>query len=234
MKWLRTLVLFDQGGVMDSTDWSNVHESYVRSIRRIDHPVGSGSLTLRRKEQRTKDQWTRNGVPYLRTRFLQHMLRDEGWHAEGIMTLAPDRRQPTIKLYPSKEDHREPVSSEFGGFDFVTKTDSGTRVAIEWETGNISSSHRSMNKLAIALANDVIQVGVLIVPSRPLYEHLTDRIGNINELSGYLGMWEKLKVGVNRGLLAITVVEHDHLTSDPTASYLPVGRDGRSAEGLAK
>ncbi len=75
----------------------------------------------------------------------------------------------------------------------MIKGDNGMQIAIEWETGNISSSHRSMNKLALALGAGIIQVGVLIVPSRSLYEHLTDRIGNIGELSGYLSMWEGLK-----------------------------------------
>lgn len=126
------------------------------------------------------------------------------------------------------EPHREPITSEFGRFDFVTTATAGTHVAIEWETGNISSSHRSINKLAIALATGKIQVGVLIVPSRDLYDHLTDRIGNIRELSGYLSMWKGLETGVERGLLAISIVEHDALTDDPSVPYLPVGKDGRA------
>lgn len=116
----------------------------------------------------------------------------------------------------------------------MTTAANGTRIAIEWETGNISSSHRSMNKLAIALTNGVVEVGVLILPSRNLYEHLTDRIGNIGELSGYLSMWEGLKSVVERGLLAITVVEHDELSSDPALPYLTVGSDGRAKQGKAK
>ena len=91
-----------------------------------------------------------------------------------------------------------------------------------------------MNKLAIALSNGIIEVGVLILPSRALYEHLTDRIGNIGELSGYLAMWEGLKAVVTRGLLAITVVEHDALTSDSSLPYLTVGGDGRAREGRSK
>ncbi len=125
-------------------------------------------------------------------------------------------------------------ASDFGGFDFMTTAANGTRIAIEWETGNISSSHRSMNKLAIALGNGIVEVGVLIVPSRALYEHLTDRIGNIGELSGYLAMWEGLKSVVERGLLAITVVEHDALTTDTGLPYLAVGGDGRSREGRSR
>jgi hypothetical protein len=91
-----------------------------------------------------------------------------------------------------------------------------------------------MNKLAIALASGVIQAGVLIVPSRSCYEHLTDRIGNIGELSGYLELWEAARERVDRGLLGISVVEHDVLTDDETVPYLPVANDGRAAQGRAR
>lgn len=234
MKWLRTLILFDQGDVISSTDWKSLHESYVRSIASIDHPRGSGELRLRRRIKLENGQWKRNGVGYLRTRFLEHIRDVEGWQAERPVDLARDRDQPPIRLYPSLEAYREPITSDFGGFDLVTEGDEGARIAIEWETGNISSSHRSMNKLAIALGAGVVQVGVLIVPSRLLYEHLTDRIGNIGELSGYLSMWEGLKSTVKRGLLAITVVEHDDLTDDVDFPFLPAGNDGRAAEGRLK
>ena len=88
-----------------------------------------------------------------------------------------------------------------------------------------------MNKLGLALAANTIDAAVLVVPSRELYEHLTDRIGNIGELSGYLAMWHGLEPSVKSGLLAITVVEHDELTDDPNYPYLPVGKDGRAKEG---
>jgi Restriction endonuclease BamHI len=184
--------------------------------------------------QQRNGQWSRNGVGYLRSRFLRHMTQEEGWQPESKVDLDSDRLQPPIRLYPSLEPYHEPITSSFGDFDFVTTAPNGIRVAIEWETGNISSSHRSMNKLAIALGNGVVQVGVLILPSRDLYEHLTDRIGNIGELSGYLSMWENLKSGVDRGMLAITIVEHDLLTSDSKFPYLPSGIDGRAREGRSK
>jgi len=234
MKWLRTLVLFDQGNVISSDDWKSLHESYVRSIQSIDNPPGSGKLCLRKKLPLPNNQWLRNGVGYLRARFLDHIQNVEGWKTEGVVDLARDRQQPPIRLYPSLEKYREPITSNFGGFDLVTKGDDKTKIAIEWETGNISSSHRSMNKLAIALGAGIIQIGVLIVPSRNLYEHLTDRIGNIGELSGYLSMWESLKARVPHGLLAISVVEHDELTDDENFRFLKVGADGRAAEGKAK
>ena len=234
MRWLRTIVVFNQGQVVQDPDWTAVHESYVRSIQSIDHPAGTGELLLRRKMRRPNGQWQRNGVNFLRTRFLQHMVQEERWLPEHNVDLGRLRQQPDLSLFPSGEVYREPITSDFGGFDFLTRTGGGLHIAIEWETGNISSSHRSVNKLAIALSSGIIQAGVLIVPSRACYEHLTDRIGNIGELSGYLELWEAAKAGVERGLLAISVVEHDALTNNEAIPYLPTGNDGRAAEGRAR
>jgi hypothetical protein len=231
MKWLRTLVIFDRGGVVYSPDWAQIHDSYVRSIQRIDFPEGASTLTLRCKEREwtgVKWKWHRNGVGYLRQRFLHHMVVDEGWRPEVGVGLGRDRIPPQLMLYPGFLPHQEEITSEFGDFDFVTTAPNGMHVAIEWETGNISSSHRSMNKLAIALGTGKIHAGVLIVPSRNLYEHLTDRIGNIGELSGYLSMWQNLGNQIQIGLLAISIVEHDFLTTDPGFPYLKVGNDGNA------
>lgn len=234
MKWLRTVVVFDKGNVLSSTDWASVHDSYVRSIQSVDFPEGSGSLKLRRKFKRPDGQWNRNGVGYLKRKFLENMVGIEGWKAEVGFDLGQHRAPPNLKLYPSLQPYQEPITSEFGDFDLVTTAPGGTHVAIEWETGNISSSHRSMNKLAIALGTGKVHAGVLIVPSRNLYEHLTDRIGNISELSGYLSMWKDLEARVDRGVLAISVVEHDSLTDEADFLYLPSGNDGRAVQGRAK
>lgn len=177
--------------------------------------------------------YLRNGVNFLRARFLEHMTQEGGWRAELNVELNPDHKPPQLKLYPSLETHQEPIGSKFGQFDFMTTGPDGLKIAIEWETGNISSSHRSMNKLAIALANRLIDVGVLIVPSRSLYEHLTDRIGNIQELSGYLELWHGLGALIHSGVLAITVVEHDELTDNPTIPYLVMGKDGNARKQKA-
>ena len=62
MKWLRTIIVFDKGNVVAERDWATVHESYVRSIRAIEYPAGSGKFILRRKVRLPNDQWKRNGV----------------------------------------------------------------------------------------------------------------------------------------------------------------------------
>lgn len=235
MKWLRTLVLFDKGNVVTSGDWEALHEAYVRAIQRMEHPKGAGTLTLRRKTyDEISEDWNRNGVKPLRTQFLRSMVDDEHWLPEGAFKIAGPTKAPDIRLYPGLEPHQEPITSEFGAFDFITTAPSGTRVAIEWETGNISSSHRSMNKLAIALGAGEIQAGVMIVPSRDMYQHLTDRIGNIGELSPYLPMWSGLSSTVDRGLLAVTVVEHDELSDDEALPYLGRGEDGNAVKWKRK
>ena len=137
MKCLRTLVLFDQGQGMASDDWKTIHTSYIAAIGSIDHIQASGTLTLRRKIKTLEGTCLRNGVVYLRSRFLDYMLHTQGWQAEGIVNLARDRDQPPINLYPSGDSYREPITSDFGGFDFVTIAQGGTRIAIEWETGNM-------------------------------------------------------------------------------------------------
>lgn len=235
MRWLRTLILFNQGNVMSSDGWATVHQSYTRAIETIHHPQNSGALTLRRKSRRPDStQFNRNGVGYLRNSFLRNMVDVERWHPEHIVHLLRDRIQLPALLYPSLEQYQEPITSDFGGFDFLTTTMDGVRVAIEWETGNISSSHRALNKLVIALKHGTIQAGVLILPSKELYAHLTDRIGNMSEVSGYLEMWESLRTTVERGLLAITVVEHDALSDDPDLPYLPTANDGRARQGRVR
>lgn len=48
------------------------------------------------------------------------------------------------------------------------------RIGLEFETGNISSAHRSMNKLALGLANNDIDLAVLMMPIHDLSYYLTD------------------------------------------------------------
>ena len=143
MKWLRTLVLFDKSNVASSSDWQTLHEAYVRAINRVEHPAGTQRLTLRRKVRLPSGQWDRNGVTPLKQQFLHSMVVDEHWLPEGAFDISGPRKAPDIRLYPELAAHEEPIASEFGAFDFITTAPSGTHVAIEWETGNISSSHRS-------------------------------------------------------------------------------------------
>jgi len=235
MKWLRTMVLFDCGDVVRSSDWRSLHNSYVKSIEAIKNPVGSSKFTLRERIPipGKKNKFYRNGVVSIKERFFDHLTLKGGWKEEDRLDFGKGRKELEVPLtlYPSGETYNEPLTTKFGPFDFAATGPNGIKAVIEWETGNISSSHRSINKLCICLNAGIIQAGVVIVPSRLLYTHLTERIGNINELSGYLSLWQSTKVRVDKGLLAISVIEHDKLTTDAAFPLLDRGQDGRSAEG---
>ena len=98
-------------------------------------------------------------------------------------------------------------------------------MAIEWETGNISSSHRSLNKMALGLMRGTIAAGILVVPSRELYRYLTDRVGNMQELEPYLDLWKSIPCTFG-GILQVIAIEHDS-TSTKVPRILK-GTDGRA------
>src|SRR5579884_1383889 len=85
-------------------------------------------------------------------------------------------------------------------------------LAFEWETGNISSSHRAMNKLLLTLKLGGLIGGFLVVPSDRLKVYLTDRIGNIGELRPYFPLWRDTEI--KEGALQIVVVELDAISFD--------------------
>jgi hypothetical protein len=246
-------VVFDRGGLIDSEPWARVHETITGAVKRIVHPPGSDRFVVRRKVPKldargnASKQWVRNGVGPIKRQFLEN-LTEAGWRAEmpvGLARRALAQAEPTaktaLKEYPSKHDFAfddanwsEVFREGLGDFDFYSESVNGLRCVIEWETGNISSSHRSMNKLCLVMLADLIDIGVVILPSQALYRHLTDRIGNWEELSPYLALWHNVGHSVKRGLLAVTVVEHDELTEDPRVPFISQGSDGRSAEGAGK
>ena len=116
------------------------------------------------------------------------------------------------------------LGQNLGGFDAVLQGPEGP-IVVEWETGNISSSHRSMNKLTMLVSNSVIAAGTLVVPSRRLDNvYLTDRIGNYRELEPYLKLWKS--VPCETGVLEIVVIEQDAESFD--VPKIPKGTAGRA------
>lgn len=255
MKFIRTVVVIDKGTLLDSTQWADIHKIYVDAIQAIVHPPRNDRFVIRRKVRKlTADgkptkQWRRNGVVPIKDQFISN-LSNSGWicekpagldRASAALSEAHVTANTLLRDFPGKrhfqlddQDWVEIFREKVGDFDFFCELNGGLRCAIEWETGNISSSHRSMNKLCLVMLAGLIDIGVLILPSRLLYHHLTDRIGNWPELSPYLPLWNHIGQGMQRGLLAVTVVEHDELTDDPAIPFIPQGSDGRSAEGATK
>ncbi len=65
---------------------------------------------------------------------------------------------------------------------------------------------------------------MLIIPSRKLYNWLTDRIGNFLEIEPYFPLWRSITV--KQGVLAVIEIEHDG-TSENVPRIIK-GTDGRA------
>jgi hypothetical protein len=117
-------------------------------------------------------------------------LESKGWELEVRMDLA--------------------TNIEPGPLDAVKILTSQPPFVFEWETGNISSSHRALNKMAVGLIEKKISGGILVVPSGDMYPWLTDRIGNFEELKPYFPIFSNLKV--NKGYYALIVIEQDEIS----------------------
>lgn len=110
-----------------------------------------------------------------------------------------------------------------GKVDALRTTSFGPFV-LEWETGNISSSHRALNKIALGLLRNILAGGVLILPTRFLYPYLTDRVGNYEELRPYFPVWQNIPI--EKGLLMLITIEHDSV--DRSVPFISKGTDGRA------
>ena len=245
MKLVQTVIVFDRGGLCRSAGWEKTYRTYSDNIQKMVNPPGGNLFRIRAKTRKldslghNTSQWNRNGVLPIKKQFF-NMMANAKWKTEHRLSLdsylKSDRQIQPLVIYPDLTPLTEDLTSSVGDFDFAYETDSGFRTVVEWETGNISSSHRSLNKMCLALMAGLADAGVLIVPSRTLYPHLTDRIGNWRELCPYLAFWQGAGNNpmMGKGLLAITVVEHDELVRDDSIPYIKQGVDGRSAEGRAK
>ena len=256
MKLNNTYILFDAGGISRSSGWKKAHEAIEIAVSGMTWPADSTKglviprivsikkgTTYTDKNGKTvvwnkpKDHTLRNGVVPLKMIFRKR-LKDAGWNSEEPLSLRPyfekiraDKALVQVFRYPERlgEAIQDPLHEGVGDFDFWLRSTEGFRTVIEWETGNISSSHRSINKICLALMGELIDAAVVIVPSNKLNVHLTDRVGNIRELQPYFYFWSEFGRSLKRGLLAVIEVEQDDLiNSVDERDFIPRGDDGNA------
>jgi hypothetical protein len=145
-----------------------------------------------------------NGVVPIKSNFIKVLL-SYGWKIEKRMSFA------------------EGINP--GPVDVIKKTPFGDFV-VEWETGNISSSHRALNKIAVGIIKKVIIGGILILPTKNLARYLTDRIGNYEEIAPYFSLYEH--VIVNSGTIGVISVDYD--STSEKSPLIPKGRDGNAVK----
>ncbi|MEA5512097.1 restriction endonuclease [Crocosphaera sp. UHCC 0190] len=196
MKINRTEFLIRKGKFVDSNEFNQVLQEVYQAINAVCWPPGNDQFILYPEKKG-------NGVKPIKEGFI-NALYNYNWQIEERMSIVANTRPGPVDALKILSNHKP----------FV----------VEWETGNISSSHRALNKIATVLIDEVIIGGILIIPSRKLYNWLTDRIGNFPEIEPYFPLWRSITV--KQGVLAVIEVEHDG-TSESVPRILK-GTDGRA------
>ncbi|WP_311065625.1 restriction endonuclease [Halomonas sp. DWK9] len=194
MKIVKTEVLISHGDFFNSKAFKDVLAEIETAISKVVWPLDTQSFSINPKAKG-------NGVKPIKTGCMEH-LQETGWELEKRLRISGDMRP--------------------GPLDAVKELTNGTTFALEWETGNISSSHRALNKMALGILKGVISGGILILPSRKMYKYLTDRVGNFQEISPYFPVWKSLDI--SNGHLAVIEIEHN--LEDSESPLIPKGTDG--------
>ncbi len=200
MKIVHVETLISSGEFPISPEWKRRRRMIHKAIKAVDWPPGSGRFIIH--PESGKKRGAGNGVRPIKHRCIE-MLTANGWRVEQ----------------PVDDD----AGCKLGTVDAILKVKPG-RIAFEWETGNISSSHRALNKMALGLMRGVLVGAILVVPSRNLYRFLTDRVGNFDELVPYLDLWKSIPC--TNGVLEIVVIEQD--AESTNVPRIPKGTDGRA------
>jgi Restriction endonuclease BamHI len=195
VKIVQEVTLISHGNFENSAEWLIIKNEIRTAINLIVWPPETSNFTINPTRHG-------NGVKPIKNACMAALKENFGWQLETTIRFATRA--------PGRVD--------------ATKTLDTDLFALEWETGNISSSHRAVNKLVLGLLRGVFLGAALVLPSRKLYPYLTDRIGNYEELEPYFDIWRA--VNIQEGFLAIFVIEHDAL--DSSVPKIPKGTDGRA------
>ncbi len=177
--------------------WRRINREIEQSIRAVVWPPESDRFLIH--PQSGKKRGEGSGVVPIKNACMAS-LRRFGWDTR-------DRQNP-LK------------------FDAVKYVDGENFFGLEWETGNISSSHRAINRILRGHKDGILVGGAVVLPSRNLAQYLTDRVGNYEELEPYFSVWRD--VVWDDGIMMIYKVEHD--ATDEGAPRIPKGTDGRALQ----
>lgn len=197
MKIVHTEILINSGSFGETSECTQILQEIFDAIAKVVWPITSDKFIINPTPKG-------NGVKPIKTAFQNHLVL-HNWELEARLNVGITEQNP-------------------GPIDAVKLTDHNKFFAVEWETGNISSSHRALNKIVGGILSNVLVGGALILPSRKLYTFLTDRIGNFEELRPYFPVWRSSKC--DPGFLIVIAVEHDEIGT--TVPFIPKGTDGRA------
>lgn len=191
--------------------WRRAMLEVETAIAKSDWPFGSGSFSLNPEpivDKRGRLDRHPNGVVPIKVPMIGH-LESCGWETEALPDL------------PVGFEGRDVLTT--GDLDALL-FDRGRYVGFEWETGNVSSTHRAINKLLDGITRGTLSGGILVLAMRETQRYLTDRVGNFEEVAPYFEFWNRYPIP--DGVLRVYGVCHDEL--DPTVPHIPKGKDGRA------
>lgn len=197
------------GSFPNTATWRRARDEVREAILAADWPFGSGKFSLNPEpglNRKGQPDLHPNGVLPIKEPMIGY-LTELGWETEALPQL------------PVGQGGKDVLTT--GDLDALL-LDRGRYVGFEWETGNVSSTHRAVNKLLDGITRGSLQGGILVLPVRETQRYLTDRVGNFEEIAPYFELWSRYPVP--DGALQIYGVAHDEL--DPTVPHIPKGRDG--------
>jgi len=211
MRIIEALNLVEAGGFPRTATWRQALADVEQAIELADWPFGRGQFLLNPdpiRNRKGKLDRHPNGVQPIKQPMIGY-LASSGWKTEALPEL------------PVGEDGKDVLTT--GDLDALL-LDRGRYVGFEWETGNVSSSHRAINKLLDGITRETLQGGILVLPMRETQRYLTDRVGNFEELAPYFELWGRYPL--ENGVLRAYGIAHDAL--DSTIPHIPKGKDGRA------
>jgi hypothetical protein len=184
--------LVDAGPFTETTAWNRVEADLREAIVRVVWPPENDGFVI-------NPVIDGNGVVPIKRQFAANILA-LGWTLEERFPRFSDE-EIRKRRRPGAVD----AALDLGDYELPP-------FFVEWETGNIASSHRAMNKMALALKRGLISGGIWVVPSGKLAPYLTDRIGNYPEFEPYFSLYSDLEVEF--GYLGVAIVEHDETSPE--------------------
>lgn len=209
MKITEWQTILDIGAYSGTKEFDRVEIDIRDGIMGVVWPEGADSFTIH--PQSGKKRGEGNGVKPIKLGFMELMV-SRGWTEEHGRARGGGKG-----VMP-------------GAFDAHLDFGPGSRLkpfVVEWETGNISSTHRAINRIALGILEKRVSGGVVIMPSAALAPYLTDRIGNFPEVQPYVPLWRKWESLAFPSYLALVAIEHD--ATSAAVPRIPKGTDGRSA-----
>jgi hypothetical protein len=208
MKLVSWETILDNGNYTTTPAFARAKRDVEAGVKAVVWPEGSDEFLI--YPESGKKPGEGNGVKPIKKGFVS-TLSDLGW----------------VEEFSSAR--RTGKGSVPGAFDcHLTFADNSSKpFVVEWETGNISSTHRAINRIALGILEERIVGGVVALPSRKLAPYLTDRIGNFPEVQPYLPLWGEWHSLSPEGYLGIVVIEQDGDSFD--VPKIPKGTDGRAA-----